>query len=58
MLASMLLQTTRAAVVQRQLRRSNAFTTLDCYGLIHGNDHRDAVEAIEAAPSCSECSET
>ena len=50
-LASMLLQTTGVAVAQRQLRHSDASTTLGHYGHILGNDHREAVEAIESALS-------
>lgn len=48
----MLLQTTGVAVAQRQLRHSDASTTLDHYGHILGNDHREAVKADEAALSC------
>ena len=50
-LASMLLQTTGVAVAQRQLRHADASTTLGHYGHILGNDHREAVEAVEAALS-------
>lgn len=50
-LASMLLQTTGVAVAQRQLRHSDASTTLGHYGHILGNDHRDAVEQIESVLS-------
>ena len=50
-LASMLLQTTGVAVAQRQLRHSDASTTLGHYGHILGNDHREAVEAIESVLS-------
>jgi len=50
-LASMLLQSTGVAVAQRQLRHSDASTTLGHYGHILGNDHREAVEQIESALS-------
>jgi len=39
------------AVAQRQLRHSDASTTLGHYGHILGDDHREAVEAIESALS-------
>lgn len=48
-LASRLLQTTGVAVAQRQLRHSDPNTTLGHYGHILGNDHREAMDAIEAA---------
>jgi integrase len=47
-LASMLLQSTGVAVAQRQLRHSDASTTLGHYGHVLGNDHREAVETIES----------
>ena len=50
-LASMLLQTAGVALAQRQLRHSDASTTLGHYGHILGNDHRDAVAPIEAVLS-------
>jgi integrase len=50
-LASMLLQ--NVAVAQRQLRHSDASTTLGHYEHILGNDHREAVEAIESEFSCT-----
>jgi integrase len=50
-LASMLLQSTGVAVAQRQLRHSDASTTLGHYGHILGNDHREAVETIESVLS-------
>jgi integrase len=49
----MLLQTTGVAVAQRQLRHSDASTTLGRYGHILGDDHRDAVEQIESVLSSS-----
>lgn len=39
---------TLASKAQRQLRHSDASTNLGRYGHILGNDHREAVEAIEA----------
>jgi integrase len=53
-LASMLLQSTGVAVAQRQLRHSDASTTLGHYGHILGNDHREAVETIESLLSGSQ----
>jgi integrase len=47
----MLLQGTGVAVAQRQLRHSDASTTLGHWGHILGNDHRDAVETIEGVLS-------
>lgn len=52
-LASMLLQSTGLALAHRQLRHSDAATTLGHYGHILGNDHREAVEQIEAVLSRS-----
>ena len=57
-LASMLLQNTGVAVAQRQLRHSDATTTLGHYGHILGNDHREAAEAVEAALSSSTVTES
>ena len=56
-LASMLLQTTGVAVVQRQLRHSDAATTLGHYGHVLGNDQREAVAAIESLLSGSRIAE-
>ena len=42
-------KTTGVAVAQRQLRHSDPNTTLGHYGHILGNDHRGAMDAIEAA---------
>jgi integrase len=47
-LTSMLLQSTGVAVAQRQMRHSDASTTLGHYGHVLGNDHREAIEAIES----------
>ena len=57
-LASMLLQTTGVAVAQRQLRHSDASTTLGHYGHILGNDQREAEEAMEGALSSSTVTES
>jgi hypothetical protein len=38
-------------VAQRQLRHSDASTTLGHYGHILGNDHRDAIDAVESVLS-------
>jgi integrase len=57
-LASMLLQSTGVAVAQRQLRHSDASTTLGHYEHILGNDHREAVEAVEGALSSSTVTES
>jgi len=45
-LASMLVDTTSAAVAQRQLRHSDASTTLGIYAHVIGSGHFDAVESI------------
>src|SRR5260370_32666930 len=50
-LASMLLQTTGAAVAQRQLRHADASTTLGIYGHVLGDDQRDAMGEIESVLS-------
>jgi integrase len=47
-LASMLLQTTGAAVAKRQLRHAGAALTLEVYGHVLGNDHTDAMDKIES----------
>jgi integrase len=52
-LASMLLQTTGAAVAQRQLRRADASTTQGIYEHVLGNDQRDAMGEIESVLSRS-----
>jgi integrase len=49
--ASMLLQTTGAAVAQRQLRHADASTTLGIYGHVLGDDQRDAMGEIESVLS-------
>jgi integrase len=50
-LASALLQTTGAAVAQRQLRHSDPATTLGIYGHVLGDDQRDAMGQIESVLS-------
>lgn len=50
-LASMLLQTTGAAVAQRQLRHADPATTLGIYGHVLGDDQRDAMGQIESVLS-------
>jgi integrase len=50
-LASMLLQTTGAAVTQRQLRHADASTTLGIYGHVLGDDQREAMGQIESVLS-------
>jgi integrase len=44
--ASMLLEETGPAVAQRQLRHSDARTTLEAYGHVIGDDQKNAMEAI------------
>jgi integrase len=46
-LASILLQTTGVAVAQRQMRHSDPRTTVGIYGHVLGNDHLNAMEAIQ-----------
>lgn len=50
-LASMLLQTTGAAVAQRQLRHADPATTLGTYGHVLGDDQREAMGQIESVLS-------
>jgi len=50
-LASMLLQTTGAAVAQRQLRHADPATTLGIYGHVLGDDQRVAMGEIESVLS-------
>jgi integrase len=47
-LASMLIDSAGAAVAQRQLRHSDAATTLGIYGHVIGNGHIEAMEAIQS----------
>jgi integrase len=47
-LASMLVDSAGAAVAQRQLRHSDAGTTLGIYAHIIGSGHIDAMEAIQS----------
>src|SRR2546430_13698854 len=48
---SMLLQTTGAAVAQRQLRHADPATTLGIYGHVLGDDQRVAMGEIESVLS-------
>ena len=50
-LASMLLQTTGAAVAQRQLRHAEPATSLGIYGHVLGDDQRDGMAEIESVLS-------
>jgi integrase len=47
-LASMLVDSASTAVAQRQLRHSDAATTLGIYGHVIGNGHFDAVERVQS----------
>jgi hypothetical protein len=47
-LASLLVQSTGAAVAQRQLRHANARTTLEIYAHVLRDDHQEAMEQIES----------
>jgi integrase len=47
-LTSVLLRTTGLAVAQRQMRHSDASTTLGHYGHVLGDDHRAAIDHIES----------
>jgi integrase len=44
----MLVDSAGAAVAQRQLRHSDAATTLGIYGHVIGNGHIEAMEAIQS----------
>jgi integrase len=44
----MLVDSAGAVVAQRQLRHSDAATTLGIYGHVIGNGHIDAMEAIQS----------
>src|ERR1700676_3816727 len=46
-LASIFLQTTGVAVARRQLSRSDPRTTVGIYGHVLGNDHLNAMKAIQ-----------
>jgi integrase len=47
-LSSLLLQSTGVAVAQRQMRHADPATTLGFYGHVLGDDHREAMDAIES----------